>query len=68
MQQKNWIEQLFCLHDNTTTTGIGLYQKGDREILRFYPCLKIVCKKCGRERIIKWCDHLKNDIEYWRNL
>jgi RNase P subunit RPR2 len=45
-----FIKQIFCNHDYTTTTGTGLFEmKRNHMPLRFYPCMKIKCKKCGKE-------------------
>ena len=45
-----YLRQLFCNHDFTTTVGTGIYEKKkNHEPLVMYPVLHMVCTKCGFE-------------------
>lgn len=40
-----FVKQLFCNHAWTITTGTGIFQKGNREIMSM-PVVHNVCVKC----------------------
>lgn len=47
----NFIKQLFCRHNWINTKGIGVYQKGEREIISI-PTTRYKCSKCKKVRYI----------------
>jgi len=42
-----FMKELFCCHIYTITTGTGIFQKGNREIVSM-PIIHKVCVKCGK--------------------